>query len=92
MNYGVNSRGKLRYAFWRHRDGSRLTAEGYRRTGGVLGALGTRAEELYQKQPASGQEAIRQVFLRLVGPSATVEENREAFMTMIRDLRKSDGS
>ncbi len=69
----------LEYALtelFRHRDGNRLTGEGYRRTGGVLGALGTRAEELYQQQEISGQEAVRQVFLRLVNVAEGVEDTR----------------
>ncbi len=69
----------LEYALtelFRHRDGNRLTPEGYRRTGGVLGALGTRAEELYREQPASGQEAVRQVLLRLVNVAEGAEDTR----------------
>ncbi len=55
------------------RVGEELTAAGYQRTGGVLGALGRRAEDLYVGCDESGREAIRQVFLRLV----TVEEGAE---------------
>ncbi len=69
----------LEYALtelFRHRDGNRLTVEGYRRTGGVLGALSTRAEELYQEQPASGQEAVRQLLLRLVNVVEGAEDTR----------------
>ncbi len=73
----------LEYALtelFRHRDDNRLTAEGYRRTGGVLGALGTRAEELYREQPASGQEAIRQVLLRLVHVAEGAEDTRRRIL------------
>jgi DNA-binding SARP family transcriptional activator/WD40 repeat protein len=69
----------LEYALtelFRHRDGNRLSGDGYRRTGGVLGALGTRAEELYQRQEGSGREAVRQVFLRLVNVAEGVEHTR----------------
>jgi serine/threonine protein kinase/DNA-binding SARP family transcriptional activator/WD40 repeat protein len=48
-----------------------LTIAGYETSGGVLGALGRRAEELYSGLSESGQEAARQVFLRLV----TVDES-----------------
>ena len=43
-----------------------LTLEGYLATGGVVGALGRRAEELYAQLGPSARAACRQVFLRLV--------------------------
>jgi len=43
-----------------------LTGEAYRRSGGVLGALGWRAEDLFARSDEAGKEAIRHVFLRLV--------------------------
>jgi serine/threonine protein kinase/DNA-binding SARP family transcriptional activator/WD40 repeat protein len=52
------------------RDGQILTVEGYEATGGVLGALGGRSEELYGELSPAGQRAAREVFLRLV----TVDE------------------
>jgi serine/threonine protein kinase/DNA-binding SARP family transcriptional activator/WD40 repeat protein len=59
----------LQYAltelFTRRHD-SVLTIAGYEETGGVLGALGRRAEELYDDMPDGGREAVRQLFLRLV--------------------------
>jgi WD40 repeat protein/serine/threonine protein kinase/DNA-binding SARP family transcriptional activator len=48
------------------REGRRLTLASYAASGGVLGALGQRAEELYSSLDTSGQELARQVFLRLV--------------------------
>jgi WD40 repeat protein len=59
----------LQYALtelFRTRTSNRLTTVDYERIGGVTGALGTRAEELYTGLGADGQEAARQVFLRLV--------------------------
>jgi serine/threonine protein kinase/DNA-binding SARP family transcriptional activator/WD40 repeat protein len=53
-----------------------LTIHGYQASGGVLGALGRRAEELYQGLDTQGQEAARQVFLRLVAVSDTAEDAR----------------
>lgn len=64
----------LQYALtelFARREGPTLTIEGYEQTGGVLAALGRRAEELYQGLPDSGKEAVRQLFLRLV----TVDES-----------------
>ncbi len=59
----------LQYALtelFERRSGSTLTLEAYQEIGGVLGALGRRAEELYAGLSAEGQEAARQLFLRLV--------------------------
>jgi WD40 repeat protein/DNA-binding SARP family transcriptional activator len=55
------------------RDRGELTAAGYQRTGGVLGALGRRAEDLFAGYHDDERAAIRQVFLRLV----TVDEGAE---------------
>lgn len=64
------------------RQGNLLTAEGYKETGGVLGALGGRAEELYDQLQPSGKQAARQLFLRLVdvheGGDATRRRVRRA--------------
>ncbi|MEE9185117.1 MAG: protein kinase [Acidimicrobiia bacterium] len=48
------------------RDAPTLTRASYRRLGGVAGALGLRAEEIFETLDRAGQEAARQVFLRLV--------------------------
>jgi len=53
-----------------------LTLEGYRATGGVVGALGRRAEELFAGLDPRGQTAARQVFLRLVAVDATGQDTR----------------
>lgn len=53
-----------------------LTIHGYQSSGGVLGALGRRAEELYQGLDTLGREAVRQVFLRLVAVSDVAEDTR----------------
>jgi len=54
-------------------DGDRLTREGYAAIGGVMGALGRQADEVYDAQDAEGREIVRQVFLRLVAPSESGE-------------------
>lgn len=72
----------LQYALsetYEHREGRRLTASGYRATGGVFGALSRRAEEVFMSLSAlpmpsaarpttalSEQDVARQIFLRLV--------------------------
>jgi WD40 repeat protein/class 3 adenylate cyclase len=58
------------------RDGNILTLDSYRAIGGVSGALGRRAEELYGELDAKGQEAARQLFLRLVALGEGAEDTR----------------
>jgi WD40 repeat protein/DNA-binding SARP family transcriptional activator len=59
----------LQYALtelFEHRNGGRLTLEAHDKVGGVSGALARRAEDLYERLSSPGQEAARQLFLRLV--------------------------
>lgn len=59
----------LQYALtemFTNRDSSMLTIAGYVAAGGVAGALGRRAEELYEGLTPSGKQAAREIFLRLV--------------------------
>jgi WD40 repeat protein/DNA-binding SARP family transcriptional activator len=59
----------LQYALtelFERRDGGRLTLDAHNAVGGVSGALARRAEDLYGRLPPPGQEAARQLFLRLV--------------------------
>ncbi len=49
-----------------HRRDRSMTLDAYREMGGVTGALGSRASELYGALDAKGQQATRQLFLRLV--------------------------
>ena len=53
-----------------------LTNESYRATGGVVGALGRRAEELYERLDPSARKAARQVFLRLVTVDPQAQDTR----------------
>ncbi len=48
------------------RENSVMTLDAYHASGGVRGALARRAEELYQQSDPATQDALRQVFLRLV--------------------------
>ena len=58
------------------RDGRTLFLEAYRQIGGVSGALGRRAEELYAELDDGGKEAARQLFLRLVALGEGTEDTR----------------
>ena len=69
----------LQYALtelYEKRDGRILTKSAYESIGGVLGALGRRAEEVYRGLSEVEQVAARQVFLRLVTLGEGVEDTR----------------
>ncbi len=73
----------LQYALtevFERREGNVLTLNAYHESGGVLGALARRAEELYQQTDADGQEAMRQVFIRLVNLGEGAEDTRRRAM------------
>ncbi|MDQ3721559.1 MAG: hypothetical protein M3376_00495, partial [Actinomycetota bacterium] len=53
-----------------------LTLESYLATGGVVGALGRRAEDLYARLRPSAQAACRHVFLRLVSADPDAQDTR----------------
>jgi DNA-binding SARP family transcriptional activator/tRNA A-37 threonylcarbamoyl transferase component Bud32 len=58
------------------RDSDMLTLDAYRASGGVLGALGRRAEATYTGLDAHVREASHQMFLRLVSVSETGRDTR----------------
>jgi WD40 repeat protein/class 3 adenylate cyclase len=58
------------------RDGRTLFLEAYRKIGGVSGALGRRAEELFAELDDDGKETARQLFLRLVALGEGTEDTR----------------
>jgi len=69
----------LQYALtelFERRDGRMLTQEAYQAIGGVLGALGRRAEEVYSELDEDAQAAARQLFLRLVTLGEGAEDTR----------------
>ena len=70
------------------RDGQRLTTAAYEAAGGVRGALGRRAEEVFASLAPPAREAARQVFLRLV----SVDDQREDARRRVRrtELRSID--
>jgi serine/threonine protein kinase/DNA-binding SARP family transcriptional activator/uncharacterized protein with WD repeat len=69
------------------REGRRLTLAAYHASGGVLGALGQRAEELYSSLDKRGQELTRQMFLRLITLGEGVDDGSNAPDTRRRVLR-----
>ena len=68
------------------RDGRSLTHAAYKSIGGTAGALARRAEELYHEQESEGQEAIRQMLLRLIA----VDEDSTASPDTRRRVPRSE--
>jgi len=69
----------LQYALtevFERREGLTLTLKAYQDSGGVLGALARRAEEVYLQLDLGQQRAARQMFLRLVTLGEGVEDTR----------------
>ncbi len=69
----------LQYALtelFARRNGRLLTIAAYEEIGGVTGALAKRADEIYENLDGAGQEATRQMFLRLVTLGEGVEDTR----------------
>jgi serine/threonine protein kinase/DNA-binding XRE family transcriptional regulator len=69
----------LQYALtelFEQRQGRTLTLENYKQTGGVAGALARRADEIFTHLDAAGQEAARQLFLRLITLGEGSEDTR----------------
>jgi WD40 repeat protein/DNA-binding SARP family transcriptional activator len=61
---------------WQQREGRTLTVAGYRKTGGIRGAVAHTAEEVYQRLPAEQRPLLRDLLLRLVAPSPNGEPVR----------------
>lgn len=69
----------LQYALtelFERRQGRRLTLEAYQQSGGVTGALASRAEQIYTSLKDDEKIAVRQLFLRLVAPGEGGDETR----------------
>jgi DNA-binding SARP family transcriptional activator/WD40 repeat protein len=56
---------------WSRREGDVLTLSGYRRSGGVAGALEAAAEECYARLDETARRAARHVLVRMAAPSGT---------------------
>ncbi len=63
------------------RNASVLTLSAYRATGGVVGALAARAEEIYQQLDVQEREGTRQIFLHLV----TTTDNSTTSRRVLRE-------
>jgi WD40 repeat protein/DNA-binding SARP family transcriptional activator/energy-coupling factor transporter ATP-binding protein EcfA2 len=61
---------------WRRREGSTLTVEGYRASGGIHGAVAQSAEQLYGRLEPEQRRQLRDLVLRLVSPGAEGEAVR----------------
>jgi serine/threonine protein kinase/ABC-type glycerol-3-phosphate transport system substrate-binding protein len=76
------------------RSGSTLTAEAYRRVGGVSGAIARRAEAIYGLLGPEARESARQLFLRLiaVGDGASEVTRRRIHLRDLLSLAADRGS
>ncbi len=61
---------------YRSRDGRKLTLRAYQDSGGVLGALGRRAETIFQDLDGQAKASARQLFLRLVSVDEHSDDTR----------------
>ena len=61
---------------WERRRGRMLTLEGYRESGGVSGALATRAEAIYGGFDGERKAVAKRVLLRLTQPGEGTEDTR----------------
>ena len=69
------------------RSGDLLTLDDYHRVGGVLGALGSQADRIYEDLDAKRKETARQLFLRLVALQPSGEQTRRrARLTDLQDV------
>jgi DNA-binding SARP family transcriptional activator len=85
----------LQYALtelYDHGEGRRLTCEGYDALGGVMGAVGRRAEAIYRDLEPEGQAVAREVFLRLIAvQEGTVPVARRVARDELRSLDDDSG-
>jgi DNA-binding SARP family transcriptional activator/WD40 repeat protein len=58
---------------WERRDGTVMTVEGYRATGGIASAVAQSAERLYESLPPPDRQVLRTVLQRLVVPAPSGE-------------------
>jgi WD40 repeat protein len=61
---------------WNRRNGRRLTLEGYRKSGGVDGALAQRADQIYEHFTPEQRAIARRTLLRLTEPGEGTEDTR----------------
>lgn len=63
---------------WVRRKGSTLTVSGYESAGGVAGAIGRTADELWKRLNDEERSATRRIFLRLVHPGEGTPDTKRA--------------
>ena len=61
---------------WQRREGSMLTVDGYRDSGGIKSAVALSAETVYASTPPESRHLLRDLLLRLVAPGAEGEPVR----------------
>ena len=79
VNYQPGALPLLQYALtelFELRQGRLLTLEAYQSIGATVGALAKRVDELYLSMSTTGQEASKQMFMRLVTLGEGVEDTR----------------
>lgn len=79
VNYQPGALPLLQYALtelFEQRQGRLLTQEAYLAIGKTIGALAKRADEIFVHLDTAGQEAVRQMFLRLVTLGEGTEDTR----------------
>ncbi|MFI5777474.1 hypothetical protein [Nocardia sp. NPDC051570] len=64
-------------AIWQKRDGKRLTVDGYRQSGGVVGSVATTAERAWDVLTESQQTVAKQILLRLVAIGQSSRDTRK---------------
>jgi WD40 repeat protein/transcriptional regulator with XRE-family HTH domain len=76
------------------REGNTLTRSAYQAIGGVLGALGQRAEEVFTRLEKASQNIARQLFLRLVTLGEGAEDTRRRVLRSELDslIKQESGS
>ena len=83
----------LQYALrelFERRSGRMLTCQSYLEIGGVTGALGRQAEEIYSQLEDISRDAVRQLFLRLVSLGEGEEDTRRR--VLISELLSIDST
>ncbi len=72
------------------RQGNLIPLEAYQRLGGVRGALTRQADDLYEKLVSVEQEAVRQLFLRLITlGEGTEDTRRRTHLSEVMSIRDS---
>ena len=75
---------------WQHREANRLTIGAYNKIGKIEGALGRKADEIYNAFSPEEKDLCRRVFLRLVQPGEGSEDTRRR--ASLSELVTDDGA